>query len=820
MIGQIISHFRILDALGKGGMGVVYRAVDVNLDREVAIKFLPSDISADPDAKARFIQEAKSASSLDHPNICTIYEIGEVDDGRLFIAMALYKGQTLKEVLKKGRLPVAECIAIGRQIASGLECAHGAGIVHRDIKPANVALTENSEVKILDFGLAKISDGVDVTKSHTTVGTAAYMSPEQVRNEPTDYRSDLWALGVTLYELVTGSRPFQGEYDAAVAYSILNLQQESVLALRPDVPVEFGAAIDLALQKQPAGRTASAAEMARIFQQIEFSEGTGTAAIETAAPGVVTPRPVPLPPVSPPPAHPTTESATKVSSSRDSRLKYVPGIAALLVVAALAWIFWPGASEITPPTGTAAAQAEVAAVKSIAVLPFTDLSENQDYEFFGDGIAEELRNALMGLGGIRVAARASSSFFKGKGASPQTIGDSLSVGLVLEGTFRQVGDRIRITAELTDTETGFGVWSERYDATENDALAIQDELTRAIISELEIEFGPDPARDAGPKAEISANEADAYRLYLEGKFQWNRRTEAGLRSAIDLLEESVRLNDKSAPAYAYLSMAHIILMDWGYTRPSEATSLGLEYARKAIELDANNPEAHAAMGLALEKDMSWDDAEISLDRAISLRNDYAMAVHWRGLLATQRLQTVDGLSFLEKAARMDPLSFIIGINYGWAMGVSGDVDAGIEELMRIRSFFGDHAGLLFHWSFLLAKKGKLAEAIALWEPFYEGGARDPFLMFQLGPLYARNGQEDKARDILSEWNRINEEYYMPAPIPAYIHAWLGETETAIEFFRRALQENAAFLAWTKVRPLPDELKSDPRFQQIVDEIGL
>jgi tetratricopeptide (TPR) repeat protein len=287
-----------------------------------------------------------------------------------------------------------------------------------------------------------------------------------------------------------------------------------------------------------------------------------------------------------------------------------------------------------------------------------------------------------------------------------------------------------------------------------------------------------------------------------------------------LLEESVRLNGNSALAYAHLSMAHTILMDWGYTRPGEAIPQGLEYARKAIELDANSPEAHAAMGMAHQKNLAWDDAQVSLDRAISLRNDYAMAVHWNGLMAVFRQRVDEGLSLLEEASRLDPLSLIIGLNYGWVLGISGDVDAGIEQLMLLRSLYGDHTGLILQWSSLLTKKGQFSEAIALWEPLYQNGARDPFLMGQLGALYARTDQEDNARDVIAEWERINNESYMPPTIPATIYAWLGETDLAIEYYRQAVEERSSFLAWTMVTPFPPELESDPRYQRMVEEIGL
>ncbi|MFQ5640839.1 MAG: protein kinase, partial [bacterium] len=409
MIGKTISHYKIIEKLGGGGMGVVYKAKDTKLKRTVALKFLPPDLTRDAEAKERFMLEAQAASALDHPNICTIYEIDETEDGQLFIAMACYDGETLKQKVAGGKLQVASAMDISCQIAQGMAKAHEQGIVHRDIKPANLMVTSDGIVKILDFGLAKLTGVTQLTKTGTTLGTVAYMSPEQAQGVTMDHRTDIWSLGVVLYEMVSGELPFRGEYEQAVIYSILNEEPEQTT----EIPANLQQIVAKALAKEPEDR----------YQQMDEIL--------------------------------TDLSALKKELESESTKEAV------------------GKEKQAP---------------SIAVLPFVDMSPEKDQEYFCDGMAEELIDALTKLEGLKVASRTSAFQFKGKEISIKKIGKELEVNQVLEGSVRKAGNRLRITAQLINVADGYHLWSEKYDRELEDVFAIQDDIAETIVNTLKVKL--------------------------------------------------------------------------------------------------------------------------------------------------------------------------------------------------------------------------------------------------------------------------------------------------------------------------------------------
>jgi len=445
MINKIISHYKILEKLGEGGMGVVYKAQDTKLKRIVALKFLTPQALGNKEERIRFFNEAQTAALLDHPNICTIYEIDEVND-QIFIATAYVEGESLKQKLESGPLKLEEALKIAIQVAEGLKEAHDKDIVHRDIKSANIMVTNKGQAKIMDFGLAKSTVGIPETKTEVTMGTVAYMSPEQASGEDADQRTDIWSLGVVLYEMLSGQLPFKGDYNQALMYSILNQKPESIKTLRSNVPLELEQIINKALGKSPDSRYQSAKEIC-----IELKN---------------------------------------VSKSSES------------------------VKEKSQP--------------SIAVLPFVNLSADPEQEYFCDGMAEEIINALTHVEGLRVVARTSAFSFRGKVIDIREIGKMLNVKTLLEGSVRKAGNQIRIAAQLVNVADGYHLWSERYDrdigqlCCPEDIFAIQDEISLAIVDNLKVKlFGEEKEKLIKRHTE----DIDAYSLYLKGRYFWNKRTE-------------------------------------------------------------------------------------------------------------------------------------------------------------------------------------------------------------------------------------------------------------------------------------------------------
>lgn len=724
-----------------------------------------------------------------HPRLktwCSRVYIEEAEDGRLYIAMALYSGMTLKDVIEGGPASVDKVISIGIQIASALDRAHGQGIVHRDIKSANIMLTDQEEIKILDFGLAKLSGGIDLTKTGSTVGTAAYMSPEQVRSLTVDFKSDLWSLGIILYELLSGTRPFQGEYEASIGYSILNEQPAPLSSSVDNVPPELDEILNQLLAKDPDERSASADLVVKALSDLRLDRTTESRGSRVESVRI------------------NTGEKTSFSISP---LKWAMGIAGLILVALV--LFLIGRTDRQPDSATGLNTSDE---YSIAVLPFTDLSPNTDNQYFGEGMAEELRNALMGLGGLRVAARASSFYFQGKGLSPQAIGDSLSVGMVLEGTIRQEGETIRVTAELTNSETGFGIWSNRYDRQMDDVLAVQDEISREIVDALEIELNVD--QNTGTAYEVNP---EAYRLYLEGKYYYNKRTLADLEVAQELFDKAIDIDDQYAPTYAFRSQTLTILVAWGFNEPLDTLPLSIGDARRAIDLDSGLPDAYAALGIALGYDWQWDEAMTSFERALQLEPDHAIAHLWKSLDHFIMGELDQGYVHISRASELDPLSLIIGINYVWGLNLMEEPILAKQEYDQVRNLHGNHAGLAIRLSEGYEKVGRIRDAIGVLEEFE---SPSPFVNVTLARLYGKAGKDDEARNLLSAVSELRGDQYVPITIDAYIYAWFGEKGAALAAFETAFREKDPMLKWFQFSFLPPEYQSDRRMRDIIKQIGL
>jgi serine/threonine-protein kinase len=574
MIGQTVSHYRILEKLGEGGMGVVYKAQDLKLKRTVALKFLPPELTRDKSAKTRFIHEAQAASALQHHNICTIHEIDETPDDQLFISMDCYQGETLKDRIARGPLAVEEALDIASQVAAGLSKAHEAGMVHRDIKPANIMVTTDGVVKLLDFGLAKLAGQTKLTKIGTTVGTVSYMSPEQARGEEVDARSDIFSLGAVFYEMLTGAVPFPGDHEAAVLYGIIHGEPKPVSDFRSDGPAELGPILKKLLSKVPSDRYEMLGDfLADIRAFKEHKEALVGTPLDRRA------------------------------RRRWRNLGLAMAAAVIIVAAGIILI----RSIFTTHPGK---------IDSIAVLPLDNLSKDPGQEYFADGMTEALITDLAKIGSIRVTSRTSVMRFKGSQESLPEIARALGVHAVIEGSVLLVGDRVRISAQLLDAAKDRHIWADSYERDVRDVFAVQQEVARAVAAAIRVRLTPTETASLRNAAQVDPK---VHETYLRGRYYWNQRTRDGLERSVEYLKSAVELDPSFAPGYAALAEAYIVMVTYGYGDLRDLYALASHCGEKAIEIDGELSPAYAALaGVKVFSEFDYPEAERLYEKAIAL----------------------------------------------------------------------------------------------------------------------------------------------------------------------------------------------------------
>ncbi len=743
MIGKTISHYKILEKLGEGGMGVVYKAQDTRLGRPVALKFLPRELTSDPDAKSRFIREARAASGIQHNSICTIHEIDEAPDGGMFICMDHYEGETLKDKIARGPVPVDEALGIAVQAAAGLAEAHERGIVHRDVKPANIMVTIRNEVKILDFGLAMLSGGTAITQPKAIMGTAAYMSPEQARGEATDHRTDIWSLGLVLYEMLAGRKPFAGDYDQAVIYSIINETPEPPSALRRDVPAELERIVMKAIAKSPGERYQSVREMGAALEQCARSVEAGA------------------------------------SQGQGTERERVP---------------------------------------SIAVLPFKDLSPQQDQDYFCEGIAEELTNALVQIEGVRVAARTSSSQFKNKAMDVRAIGRDLGVRNVLEGSVRKAGDRLRVTAQLIDIDCGYHLFSEKYDRNAGDIFVIQEEIALAIVNRLRVRL---LRGDRSKLTKRHTENEEAYRLYLQGRYFWNRRHEGGLQKGLEYFQKAISIDPDYALPYSGMADCYFSLGFYNHLAPKVAFGKCKDAALKAIELDPDLAEAHASLAVGIQfLDWDWQGAEAEFRRSFGLNPNYAVSRYFYGVYLTAMGAFDDAIAQDRRAIELDPTQPVIRTAHGFTLIVASRLEEAIATSRAVieydPTFFGGWLNLGVAYTGI----GMFEEAEAALRTADDlMGGTSTLVLGRLGIALALSGRLAEARAILNRLLASRESRYASACTIAALYWLLGEVDEASEWLKKAMEERDHWLVYSKYDPTVRRLRSDPRFQDVLRRLG-
>ncbi len=649
MIGKKISHYKILEELGRGGMGVVYKAEDLKLKRTAALKFLSPQALGSEEEKTRFIHEAQAAAALSHPNICTIYEIEE-HEAQSFIAMEHIEGESLKERISAGPLKLGEAIDIAMQVAAGLEEAHEKGIVHRDIKPANLMITTKGQVKIMDFGLAKAQGQTVLTKTDTTLGTFAYMSPEQARSEDVDHRADIWSLGVVLYEMVTGTKPFKGDYEQAVIYSILNESPEPVTALRTGVPVDLERIIVKCCEKDRAERYQTTADLIADLKHL----------VRTMKKRILPQREDAV----------SKRSGPEVRQRRDALRRY-SWIGWVLATVVLTFILIQVIPRLTPSGDESERDDAFASRKMIVVLPFENLGPPED-AYFADGVTEEITSRLAVVSDLGVISRTSAVQYDRTGKTLKQIGRDLGVDYVLEGTIRwdkaaEDGSRIRVTPQLIRVSDDTHLWASTYDRVLEDIFAVQTDIAEKIIEQLGITLLDSERRavEARPTENLLAYEA-----YLKGLTYKNQAGGKGdiWFQAVEQFERAVELDPTFVLAYAYLSQANGELYFWGYDRSMERTERCRVAAERALELEPDLPYAHVAMSGYYY--MILQDFDRALEEALiaekELPNDAgvieSIAYIWR-----RKGLHEEAIDYLERAMLLDPEQYWypaqIGVSY-------------------------------------------------------------------------------------------------------------------------------------------------------------
>jgi serine/threonine protein kinase/Flp pilus assembly protein TadD len=798
--GTRLGRYEIRSPIGKGGMGEVYLAQDTQLERTVALKLLPPDVAQDQQRMNRFVREAKATAALSHPNIAHIYEIGEAD-AVTFIAMEYVEGRTLRQYMKSAHIPLDEALDIALQVASALGEAHAAGIIHRDIKPENIMLRPDGYVKLLDFGLAKLVEKhpqephtldeattlLIQTNPGMLMGTVTYMSPEQARALEVDARTDIWSLGVVLYEMVAGQVPFPGQTTTDMLVSILEHRPRALSKAMPEIPIDLDRIITKAMAKRRESRYRSAmdfvAAIKSLRQEMEFKAKLARSLNLDAR-------------------------ATEAITQYDTKAMLPSGQEL------------SAASKNTGRTSVSQRRRRPRrkAIDSLAILPLGNDSGEHDMEYLSDGITESIINNLSQLPKLRVMARATVFRYKGREVDPLQVGQELNVRAVLTGTVFHLNENLLIRTELVDTTDGSRLWGEQYNRQMTDIFAIQEEIAREISEKLRFKLTGEEQQQL---AKRHTDNPEAYRLYLKGRYNWNKRTPEGFKLGIEYFKEAIDLDSGYALAYAGLADSYNMLGNYSELPPRDAFPRAKTAAIKALRIDETLAEARASLAYVMNGyDWDWKGAGEEFKRAIELKPNYATAHYWYATVHLAALGRLDeAISEMTEAKELDPLSLIINTNLGWIYYFARRYDDAVEQIHKALRIDENFNVAYFKLGQVYERQGRYEEAIAQYRRAMQLSS-NLWIMPGLAHALAMMGRRDEALRVLDELKAMSRERYVSPYFIAEVYRGLGEIDLTFEWLNKAYDDRSDWLVWLGVEPSLDGLRSDPRFTDLMRRVGL